>query len=262
MDKLRYELETVIRTAGVVLRSAHANEQDISNKAGIANFVTKYDVMIQEMLEAGFREVLSEAEFLGEEGEKSQNSWEGYTFIIDPIDGTTNFIFDYHHSCISVGLAWKKEMVMAFVYNPYREEMYFAEKGKGAWLNDKPLKNITQALSEGIATFGCARYNSESTERIFAVAKELYLRSLCVRECGSAALDLAAIAAGRNCIYVEMRLQPWDYAAASLVIEEAGGKITKCDGTPITIDEPCSILAGTSKSWAEGKAILDSIPGR
>lgn len=260
MDKLRYELETVIRTAGVVLRNAHANEQDISNKAGIANFVTKYDVMIQEMLEAGFREVLPEAEFLGEEGEKSQNSWEGYTFIIDPIDGTTNFIFDYHHSCISVGLAWKKEMVMAFIYNPYREEMYFAEKGKGAWLNDRPLKNISQALSEGIATFGCARYNSESTERIFAVAKELYLRSLCVRECGSAALDLAAIAAGRNCIYVEMRLQPWDYAAASLVIEEAGGKITQCDGTPITIDEPCSILAGTSKSWEEGKEILDKIP--
>lgn len=262
MEDLRYKLESVIRNAGEVLRNAHANEQDISSKAGIANFVTKYDVMIQEMLEDGFHKILPEAEFLGEEGEKSQNSWEGYTFIIDPIDGTTNFIFDYHHSCISVGLAWKKEIVMAFIFNPYRNEMYFAQKGKGAWLNDKKLEDISQTLSEGIATFGCARYNSESTERIFAVAKELYLRSLCVRECGSAALDLAAIAAGRNCIYVEMRLQPWDYAAASLVIEEAGGKITKCDGTPITIDEPCSILAGTSKSWEEGKEILDNISGR
>lgn len=259
MNNLRWELENIIRAAGAVLKNAHAKEEDISNKAGIANFVTKYDVMIQKMLEQGFHKVLPEAEFLGEEGEKNQNSWEGYTFIIDPIDGTTNFIFDYHHSCISVGLSYKKEIIMAFVYNPYRDEMYFARRGKGAWLNDRPLRNSSQGLSEGIAAFGCARYNSSSTDRIFKIAKELYQRSLCIRECGSAALDLAAIAAGRNCIYIEMRLQPWDYAAASLILEEAGGKITQCDGTPITIDEPCSILAGTSRSWGEGKEILDRI---
>lgn len=150
LEMIRYELEAVIRKAGEILRNAHASEQDISSKEGAANFVTKYDVMIQEMLEENFHKILPEAEFLGEEGEKNQNSWEGHTFIIDPIDGTTNFIFDYHHSCISVGLAYKKEIVMAFVYNPYRDEMYFAKRGKGAWLNARPLRNSSQGLSEGI----------------------------------------------------------------------------------------------------------------
>lgn len=247
-QKLFDEIEGIVREAGRFLLDAEVTSDCISQKDGPANFVTKYDVEIQKYLIEKFSKLLPTAEYYGEEntaGNVHGALGKGYLFFIDPIDGTTNFMFDYKHSCISVGLACDGKMIAGFVYNPYTDEMYSAVRGKGAWLNGRRLHVADKGIADGIAAFGCARYNDDRVDLIFHVVKELFMRSLSVRNGGSAALDLCRVAGGANVSYLELKLQPYDYAAASVIVEEAGGKISQVNGDPITLDGPCSIVAGT-----------------
>ena len=122
------QLIEIVKQAGAMIREAHEAEIPVYDKEGIANFVTKYDKDVQSFLIRNFRQILPEANFLAEEDGIRQELGDGYCFIIDPIDGTTNFIFDYKFSCVSVGLAWKGRMQFGVVYNPYTEELYTAVK--------------------------------------------------------------------------------------------------------------------------------------
>ena len=240
------EIIAILYEAGEILKKAHLENDEIHGKTGLANFVTDYDVKIQEFLIEKFHTLMPEAGFFGEEStEGNGGDRDGYCFYIDPIDGTTNFIFEYHHSCISIGLSYKKKMIAGFIYNPYVDEMFSAIRGEGCFINGKKVKIKDIPLEKGIASFGCARYNESDTDALFILTKMMYLNSLSIRNGGSAALDLCRVAAGRNTVYLELKLQPYDYAAASIMIEEAGGVITQLDGTAITLDQPCSILAGT-----------------
>ena len=258
--KLRIgELEQIVRQAGQQLLSAHVSAENIDQKQGDANFVTDYDVRIQRFLVGKFRELIPNAAIFGEEDtEENQRGIcsNGYTFIIDPIDGTTNFMFGYHHSCVSVGVTVAGKLALGCVYNPYVDEMYTAEKGKGAYLNGRRLNIADLAVGESIISFGCARYNEGNVDLLFDVVKELFQRSLSVRCGGSAALDLCRIASGNNGAYLELRLNPYDFAAAALMIEEAGGCIAQMDGSPITLNKPCSVLAGTKKAVAEIRELI------
>lgn len=246
------EIINCVKQAGEMIKDASASETDIYNKEGISNFVTEYDKKVQDFLVREMKGLYPDATFLAEENGVQQSMGDGYCFIIDPIDGTTNFIFDYKNSCISLGLAQHKEMIFSAVYNPYTEELYTAEKGKGAFKNGKKISCTSKGLADSVTAFGCARYNSDDTDRIFDFAKCLYLNSLGVRNGGSAAIDLCRVASGSNGIYTELLLQPWDYAAASLIITEARGKITQVNGEEITLHRPCSILAGGPQCWKEG----------
>ena len=171
-------------------------------------------------------------------------------------------MFRYNHSCVSVGLARREQMIAGFVYNPYVDEMFTAVRGKGSFLNGRKLDIRNRSVAEGIAAFGCARYNDENVGALFDTVRELFDRSLSIRSGGSAALDLCRIAGGSNVIYLETKLQPYDYAAASVIIEEAGGVITQIDGTPVTLHEPCSILAGTELGCSETREIFLRKSGR
>ena len=244
----------LVRQAGRMILSAHVEQADVMKKHGDANFVTEYDVRIQKFLMTELRKRIPDAAFFGEEdtdGNQNDVLSDGYTFIIDPIDGTTNFMFGYHHSCVSVGVAFAGKLVAGCIYNPYVDEMYTAVKGEGAWLNGRRLHIEDLPVSGSIIAFGCARYNEGNVDLLFNVVKELFQRSLSVRCGGSAALDLSRIASGNNGAYLELRLNPYDYAAAAVMIEEAGGCIMQMDGSPITLDKPCSILAGTKRAVAE-----------
>lgn len=251
-------IEEIVRQAGNMILTAHVTDESIHQKEGLANFVTNFDIEIQRFLIRELKAILPEASFFGEEDteESCRDQLEGYCFFIDPIDGTTNFMFDYNFSCVSVGLAFEKEMIAGFVYNPYVDEMYTAIKGQGSALNGRRLCMPDRPVSQGIIAFGCARYNEGDTDKLFAAVKELYLRSLCVRNGGSAALDLCRTASGSNAAYLELKLQPYDYAAASIIIEEAGGQITQADGSPITLDAPCSIVAGTFRAAKEVREVI------
>ncbi len=258
MQDIFKPIESVIKEAGKMLLEAKADETVIHQKSGSANFVTDCDIAIQEFLISRFKEIIPYASFFGEEdtdGSKSGISEKGYTFIIDPIDGTTNFMFGYHHSCISVGITFDGKIYAGFVFNPYVDEMYFAVRGKGSYLNGRKLSMDNRPISEGIIAFGCVLYNDDRADLLFETVKEFFIKSLSIRNGGSAALDLCRAASGGNVAYFELRLQPYDYAASSLIIEEAGGEITRLDGTPITLDKPCSIVAGTHKSCEEIRRI-------
>ena len=191
------------------------------------------------------------------EGNSGAQAEGEFTFYIDPIDGTTNFMFDYHHSCISVGLAHREQMIAGFVYHPYIDEMYVGVRGKGSYLNGRRLTPEDKPVEEGIVEFGCARYNENGIDWLFRVVKDMFQNSLSIRCGGSAALGLCRAASGSNTVYLELKLQPYDYAAASVILEEAGGVITQIDGSPITFHEGCSIIGGTPSAWRESKEAFE-----
>ena len=224
------EIMKIVTLAGELMLQAQDEELTVFDKEGTANFVTKHDKEIQFYLIQNLRQLIPEATFLAEEDGMQQELGDGYCFIIDPIDGTTNFIFDYKHSCISV-------------------------KGEGAKLNGKEIHCSDKGLADNLVAFGTARYQTEDTDRIFDHAKKLYLNSLGIRAGGSAALDICRVASGANGVYLELMLYPWDYAAASLIVMEAGGFISTAEGGMITLDQPCSILAAGRQCWKEASQL-------
>ena len=175
-----------------------------------------------------------------------------HCFIIDPIDGTTNFIHDYRHSCISLAMFSKGEAVFGAVYDPYLKEFFRAEKGKGAYLNDIPMKVSSRKMSEAVVAYGTSPYyKSTLSEKTFELTKELFGKCADIRRCGSAALDLAYTAAGRNDLFFEFLLSPWDVAAGYLLITEAGGVISDMQGSKIDFSAPCPVIAANPSIYPE-----------
>lgn len=245
------QIKAIVRQAGQIVLKAHDIREGVESKQGRANFVTKYDVEVQDFLYKELAGICPQATFIGEEGEKQEQVPGEYCFIIDPIDGTTNFIFDYRHSAISVGLLFQDEMIAGVVYNPYLDEMFSAEKGKGAYLNGRSLTVTDLKLSDGIVAFGSCPYNREKADATFQLARKLFDKALDIRRSGSAALDICYVAAGRFVLYYELLLQPWDFAAASLIVTEAGGRIFATDRDSLSYTSPCSIMASTPSAEEE-----------
>ncbi len=245
------EIKKVVIAAGEIILSAHHIQDGVESKEGRANFVTKYDVEVQNFLYQELKKVFPKAAFIGEEDEKREKVKAEYCFIIDPIDGTTNFIFDYRHSCISVGVLHHEEIYMGVVYNPYMNELFYAEKGKGAFLNGRRLLINDVSLKDGIVNFGTCPYYREKSEETFQIIQKLYNNSLDIRRSGSAALDICYVAASRCALYFELLLSPWDYAGASLVLMEAGGCISTMDQKELPYLSPCPVIAAAPKAYKE-----------
>ncbi|MGN0322072.1 MAG: inositol monophosphatase family protein [Oliverpabstia sp.] len=243
MNNLLNRIADVVRECSKIMIDAARCEIIVDNKCGHANFVTTHDKQIQRELKQKLLQILPEAVFVGEEDELHASVEYGYAFIVDPIDGTTNFIKDYHASAISVGLTKDGELYMGVVYNPYLDEMFLAERGKGAYLNGRSIRVSDQPLENGIVLFGTAPYYEELNRKSFEMAYFYFERALDVRRSGCAAIDLCNVAAGRAELYFELMLSPWDYAAGALIVEEAGGIVTTVEGELITLNKGCSILA-------------------
>ncbi len=244
------ELDSIcdlVRECGAFVRNADRGSLNVDSKAGHANFVTDYDKKVQEKLRRGLLEIVPDAHFIGEEGSTQSFSPVGKFFIVDPIDGTTNFIKDFHASTISVALVVDGAAELGVVYNPYLDEMFCARRGHGAFCNGKPISVSSQPLANGIVIFGTSPYNEELSERSFKLAFEYFKKALDVRRTGSAALDLCFVAAGRAELFFELSLSPWDYAAGALIVEEAGGIVTDIDGKPLSLEHKCSVLARNKK---------------
>ena len=248
-------IKDAAREAGKIMLDAHPAAGQIDEKEGHANFVTAYDVAVQKFLLGRLSAILPEAAFLGEEGDGDRTVGEGYTFIVDPIDGTTNFICGYQQSAVSIGLAKDGEIALGVVYNPFREEMYWAEKGKGAYLNGNPLHVRDRGLQEGLVCFGTSPYNPEFWDRTFRAVRELLPRTMDLRRQGSAALDIAYVAANRNVLFFECKLSPWDYAAGRCILEEAGGVLCTMEGEKADFNRVSSILAGEPAAVREFLAL-------
>ena len=243
----------LMRRAGAVIleAAAYLSAGDVSDKEGSANYVTVYDVQVQRILEEGIREIFPDCTFLAEEEGEDQNAMgDGWTFVIDPIDGTANFIRNYHRSVISVGGLYAGELKWGAVYNPYTDEMFYARKGQGAYLNGQPITAGRRPIQEAIVTLGTSPYyRAELGEPTMRIATALLMQCDDLRRSGSAAMDLCDVASGRTDAFFELRLSPWDFMAGCLLIQEAGGWITTVSGEALPTD-------GRKSSVAAGGPIL------
>lgn len=237
------EIIVAAKECGQVMLQADRNNFGIKDKAGKANFVTAYDCKIQEMLQIKLAQILPEAEFLGEEEDCRINRKAEYIFVVDPIDGTTNFIKDYHMSCVSIGLIRNGKRYLGVVHNPYLDETFSAISGKGAYMNGNAIHVSSDDLENGVVLFGSSPYNTELAKASFELAYEYFQKCLDIRRSGSAALDLCSIASGRAELYFELILSPWDFAAGALIVEEAGGIVTTVEGDTLLCLEKSSVLA-------------------
>ena len=244
-------MDYVIWTNNKIVLNAHQIQNGIESKQGRANFVTKYDVEVQNFLYQELKKLYPDAAFIGEEDKQREKVTAEYCFIIDPIDGTTNFIFDNRHSSISVGVLHQGEIIMGVVYNPYMDELFYGEKGKGAFLNGRKLEVADLGISEGLYAFGTCPYYREEADETFDIAKKLFDKAMDFRRSGSAAIDICYVAANRFVLFYELVLSPWDYAAASIILLEAGGCITTLDRKKLQFEEKSSILAATPKAYEE-----------
>lgn len=249
------KITEIVKEAGKIVLSAHNQENTITAKEGKKNFVTKYDVAVQEFLFRELGKAFPDAQFIGEEGE-NDFSTDGLRFIIDPIDGTTNFMQDYRCSCISVALCNGNDVIAGVVYNPYTNEIFSAEKGKGAYLNDDRIGVSERPLSDGLALFGTSPYHPENTDETFALLRKVFDLSRDIRRSGSAAFDICTVACGRCEVFFEKGLQPWDIAAGTLILKEAGGIALNYDGTEISFSTPNDVVFANPKAYKEFITLL------
>lgn len=256
------EIVRAVRSCAAILLEAERINTKVTAKEGHANYVTAYDKQVQEALREKLLAILPEAVFVGEEEDVHRPVNKGYAFIVDPIDGTSNFIKQYRCSCISVGITRDGERIGGVVFNPYTDEMYQAVKGKGAYRNGEPIHVSEDRLADSLVAFGTAPYYEELCDRSFALAREYCMKAVDVRRSGTAALDLCQVACGRNGMFFELRLQPWDYAAGSLIVEEAGGIVVTEDGRALDLSGPTSVFAMNAavyEEWREEKCSNPSI---
>lgn len=240
------EISLLVKECGKVILNADRTKMAIDIKSGVADLVTEYDKKIQEQLQLGLKKILPEAKFIGEEGSNDELTDEGYAFVVDPIDGTTNFVKDYHHSAISVALLKGKEVVAGVVCNPYLDEVFSAIKGEGAFCNGEKISVSSQPMGKALVLFGTSPYDKELFPKTIEVLSKFFNQALDIRRSGSAALDLCTVACGRAELYFELQVSPWDFAAGKLIVEEAGGVVTTIDGAPLSFDGKTTILAKNS----------------
>ncbi|NCW88133.1 MAG: inositol monophosphatase [Chitinophagaceae bacterium] len=230
----------------------------VSNKEGVNNLVTEADHASEKAILSVIKRDFPDHQILAEEsGALSQNS--EFKWVIDPIDGTVNFAQGIPLNCVSIGIEHKGDIVMAAVYNPHLNEFFFAEKGKGATLNDKPIrvsqKSVT--LHSCLVTGFPYTYINEPNGPL-EVFERFVRKGVPVRRLGSAAIDLCWVACGRFDGFFEQKLEPWDSAAGFLIVEEAGGRVTDFKGDAFSIYQH-KVLATNGLIHAE---MLDVINAR
>lgn len=255
MDFKIQELIEAVRKAGEIILNATGREDCVTAKEGKKNFVTEYDIAVQNFLREELCSIIPEAEFVGEEGDGIMSST-ALRFVVDPIDGTTNFMQDYHCSCVSVALCEGDQPILGIIYNPYLNEIFSAQKDKGAYLNGKKISVSNRTLSDGLALFGTSPYHPENTDETFTLLRKVFDYSRDIRRSGSAAYDICMVACGRCEIFFERELQPWDYAAGTVILREAGGIAETYDGQTPCLSHGSDVVFSNKNAIEEFRTLL------
>ncbi|MCL4562349.1 MAG: inositol monophosphatase [Chloroflexi bacterium] len=249
------DLVALARKAGEILRQGFGQQHQVTHK-GLVDLVTEADHRSEEFLIGEIRRLFpGDAIVTEESGRLPGNS--GGRWYIDPLDGTVNYAHGLPFFSVSLAYAEDEQVIMAAVCDPLRQEIFSAERGRGAWLNDAPIRVshaeelVQSLLATGFAydTWNNPSNNLENYARFARLSQG-------VRRFGSAALDGCYLAAGRLDGYWEMKLEPWDVAACGLIAEEAGATVTGYLGSPGYVDPPCSILAANPVLHAKMLAVL------
>lgn len=218
----------------------------IEQKGNDSNYVTSADVNVQHYLEEHLPNLIPGSTFLGEEEEKSKFDSE-YVWVVDPIDGTANFIRDLKASVISVGLVKEGKPYLGVIYDPYKDEIYYAERGKGAFMNANPIQVSDRDFKHSVICTAASLYNKDLAQPCFNIMQEVYMQADDFRRFGAAANEMTYLASGRIELYFEIRLFPWDMAAGVVIIEEAGGYVEILYEKGLPLDRPAGIIAANSK---------------
>lgn len=231
------------RAAGRLLHDELLGPRRIAYKGAPTNLVTEMDAraesLILDRLLAAFPDDGVLAEESGVRGGTSGRRW-----IIDPLDGTTNYAHGLPIFAVSIALAVGDRVDLGVVYDPNRDELWVAERGAGAWLNGSPLAvSATATLDESLLATGFPYNIRETTDNNLAEFAAYSARARGVRRMGAAVLYLAWVAGGRFDGYWELRLGPWDVAAGSLLVEEAGGRVTNLEGGALVLDRPAVVAS-------------------
>lgn len=250
-DPLRVATE-LAREAGALLLDFMQRPLHITEKSQRADIVTDADRAAEKLIVDGLRSHFPDSTIVGEEG-GTHRGVSSEVWYVDPLDGTTNFAHGYPIFCVSIGYERDGELVAGVVYAPALGELYAAEKGAGARLNDKPLR--TSAIGRVGDALVCTGFHPSNFPRNGEYFRVMSSHAQAVRRDGSAALDLAAVAAGRFDAFWEFDLNPWDVAAGTVLIREAGGEVSSIDGTPFGV-RGTSILASNARVHREMLDIL------
>ncbi len=252
------------REAGELVFARREGQIEVAGtKSSDVDVVTKVDKESEQLLFSRLEELRPDDGFLGEEG-REKNSKSGLTWVVDPIDGTVNYLYNLPHYSVSIAVvsgdprpeSWQVEA--GVVYNPSTDEMFHAARSSGAFLNDRRLEiAVPPPLHLALLATGFA-YSSVMREEQFRILSQLIGQLRDIRRMGTASLDLAAVAAGRVDLYFERTLSPWDHAAGELLVTEAGGSISGIGGLPVGRE---GILAGHPDLVAEFVEKLSNIGG-
>jgi myo-inositol-1(or 4)-monophosphatase len=255
----------IARAAGARLREFFSQGVETEYK-GDVDLVTVADRTSEKLIRERLAEAFPEHGVFGEEGTRERLGAE-FRWYVDPLDGTTNFTHGFPQFCVSLGLEQRSAgllpdqdgtLVAAVIYDPMRDELYAAERGRGAQLNGKPLRvSRRPELAESLIATGFPSSKRHENPNVHFY-QEFTLRSHGVRRAGSAALDLAFVAAGRLDAFWEFKLNPWDTAAGVLLVQEAGGLVTGFSGQPFRLDSR-EVLASNGLLHAEMIALFDDM---
>lgn len=235
----------------------------VKSKGTIANQVTSSDVAVENFLKESLSSILPGSGFIAEESDHNGTDTE-YTWIIDPIDGTANYVRDLAGSGISVGLYKKMEPFIGVVYNPYRNELFSARKGAGAFCNGQPIHVSDRDFAHSCFCTSLSCYHKEQAHACAGILEKVFTESDDFRRFGAAVIEMTALAAGRVELYFEMSLAPWDHAASRVIIEEAGGCVANVYGDSISYTGQTSFIAANTPENLEKlrSIILEVAPVR
>lgn len=256
-DERRVAIDAA-RAAGLLLRDALSGPRQIEFKGPPTNLVTEMDARAERLVFERLRAAFPKDALLGEEAGAVPGS-SGRRWIVDPLDGTTNYAHGMPVFAVSIGLEVGGRSILGVVYDPNRDEMFVAERGQGAWLGDQRLQVSSVAtLNEALLSTGFPYNVREVADNNVREFTTFSMRAQGVRRMGSAVIYLAYVAAGRIDGYWELRLGAWDVAAGLLLVEEAGGRVTDLTGGAVDLDAP-RIVASNGRIHEEMLDVLKEI---
>jgi myo-inositol-1(or 4)-monophosphatase len=249
------------REAGKFLKQNLGKVREIRQKAGQEkNLVTEIDKRSEEIIISLIKKHYPHHDILAEEsGSGTGTRTSEYRWVIDPLDGTTNFTHALPVFCVSIGLEYRGEILLGVIYDPNFDELFSAERGKGAFLNNRRIRvSQVDSLTRSLLVTGFPYNITENPNHAVEHFVDFLMKSQAVRRMGSAAIDLAYVAAGRFDGFWEVALNPWDMAAGAILVREAGGTVTDFTGTDFSIERK-EILATNSLIHGRMLEVLQSV---
>ncbi len=245
MTELLQSLVSIVKDASKIMMD-NEKRAHIEQKGNDSNYVTEADTSIQRYLIEKLPQLIPGSTVVGEEDGQTDASGE-YVWVIDPIDGTSNFIRDLGLSVISVGLMKSNEPYLGVIYHPYRDDLYCGQIGVGAFLNGNPIHVSDRDFRHSHLCSAMSLYDKRYAKPCFNIIEKIYEQSDDLRRLGSAALELAMLAAGKVELYFEIRVFPWDVAAAFPIIMAAGGQVECLHLKGLPLDRPFPVIAANTE---------------